>query len=110
MPSPVTSTPAVPPSEAADHFAHKLALETDCADVQESLKGGAPDFVLLDVRGRPAFAGAHVPGATSLPHREITPERMMAGRTTRCSSSTAPVPIATAPTGQRCACPGLAGL
>jgi len=78
MPSSVTSTPPVPPSEAADHFAHKLALETDCADVQETLKGGAPDFVLLDVRGRAAFARAHVPGATSLPHREITPERMMA--------------------------------
>jgi len=78
MPSPVTSSPAVPPSEASNHFAHKLALETDCADVQESLKGGAPDFVLHDVRGRTAFARAHVPGATSLPHREITPERMMA--------------------------------
>ena len=56
----------------------KLALETDCADVQASQKDGAPDFVLLDVRGRAAFARAHVPGATSLPHREITPERMMA--------------------------------
>jgi rhodanese-related sulfurtransferase len=78
MPSHVTSTPPVPPSEAAKHFAHKLALETDCADVHETLKGGAPDFVLLDVRGRAAFARAHVPGATSLPHREITPERMMA--------------------------------
>jgi rhodanese-related sulfurtransferase len=78
MPSPVTSTPPVPPSEAASYFAHKLALETDCADVQASQKDGAPDFVLLDVRGRAAFARAHVPGATSLPHREITPERMMA--------------------------------
>ena len=28
MPSPVTSTPPVPPSEAASYFAHKLALET----------------------------------------------------------------------------------
>jgi len=50
----------VPPSEAAKHFAQKLALETDCSDVHETLKGGAPDFVLLDVRGRtydsPAFA------------------------------------------------------
>ena len=78
MPSPVTSTPPVPPSEAAKHFAHKLALETDCSDVHETLKSGAPDFVLLDVRGRAAFAKAHVPGATSLPHRDITPERMMA--------------------------------
>ena len=34
--------------------------------------------MLLDVRGRAAFARAHVPGAISLPHGEITPERMMA--------------------------------
>ena len=52
----VTATPPAPPSEAAEHFARKLALETDCWDVRESLKGGAQDFVLLDVRGRPAYA------------------------------------------------------
>src|SRR5262249_47820666 len=78
MPSRVTSTPPVPPSDAADHFAHKLALETDCWDVQQSLKEGARDFVLLDVRGRASYAKGHVPGATSLPHGEITAERMMA--------------------------------
>jgi rhodanese-related sulfurtransferase len=78
MPSHVTSTPPAPPSEAAQHFARKLALETDCSDVHATLKSGAPDFVLLDVRGSAAYAKAHVPGATSLPHQEITPERMMA--------------------------------
>jgi len=67
MPSHVTSTPPVPPSDAARHFAHKLALETDCWDVRETLKEGSPDFVLLDVRGPAAYAKAHVPGATSLP-------------------------------------------
>ena len=77
MPSHVTAAPPAPPSEAALHFAHKLALETDCSDVRESMKS-APDFVLLDVRGPLAYAKAHVPGAISLPHREITPERMMA--------------------------------
>jgi rhodanese-related sulfurtransferase len=74
----VTVTPPAPPSEAADHFARKLALETDCWDVRESLKGGAQDFVLLDVRGRQAYVMGHVPGALSLPHRDITAERMMA--------------------------------
>ncbi len=78
MPTQVTATHAAPPSEAAEHFARKLSLETDCSDVRESMKGGAPDFVLLDVRGRQAYATAHVPGAISLPHREITAERMMA--------------------------------
>ena len=52
MPSHVTATPPAPPSEAAEHFARKLALETDCWDVHESMKDGPLDFVLLDVRGR----------------------------------------------------------
>ena len=38
MPSHVTATPPAPPSEAAQHFARKLSLETDCWDVHESLK------------------------------------------------------------------------
>jgi rhodanese-related sulfurtransferase len=78
MPSFVTATAPAPPSEAAQHFGRKLALETDCSDVQAALKSGEIDFVLLDVRGRSAFAKAHVPGATSLPHADITAERMMA--------------------------------
>jgi rhodanese-related sulfurtransferase len=78
MPSHVTATPPAPPSEASDHFERKLAFETDCWDVRESLKDPSPDFVLLDVRGAAAYAKAHVPGAISLPHREITAERMMA--------------------------------
>jgi len=78
MPSPVTSTPPAPPSDAAQHFARNLALETDCSDVHEAMRSGAPDFVLLDVRGAAAYAKAHVPGAMSLPHRDISAERMMA--------------------------------
>ncbi len=78
MPSLVTATPTAPPSEAAEHYERKLALETDCSDVQVAMKSGKVDFVLLDVRGRNAFARAHVPGATSLPHADITAERMMA--------------------------------
>jgi rhodanese-related sulfurtransferase len=78
MTSLVTATPPAPPSEAAQHFERKLALETDCSDVHSALKSGVIDFVLLDVRGPNAFAKAHVPGATSLPHGEITAERMMA--------------------------------
>jgi rhodanese-related sulfurtransferase len=78
MPTPVTATPPAPPSEAAAHFARKLALETDCWDVREAMRRGQPDFVLLDVRSPAAYASGHVPGATNLPHAEITPERMMA--------------------------------
>jgi len=78
MPSRVAAIAPAAPSAAAKHFAAKLALETDCWDMHESVKSGADDFVLLDVRGRAAYARAHVPGALSLPHAEITAERMMA--------------------------------
>jgi len=80
-PSPVARIPAAAPEEARAHFARRLSLETDCADVHEAmtLAGGMPpDFVLLDVRGPKAYARGHVPGALNLPHRLITAERMTA--------------------------------
>ena len=79
LPSSVAQTPAAPPAEAAAHFARRLSLETDCADVHEAMThagGVAPDFVLLDVRGPVAYARAHVPGALNVPHRTMTAERM----------------------------------
>ena len=78
-PSPVAQTPPAAPADALAHFARRLALETDCADVHEAMMhaGGAPaGFVLLDVRGPKAYARSHVPGALNLPHRQITAERM----------------------------------
>jgi rhodanese-related sulfurtransferase len=77
MASRVSVIEAAAPSEAAAHFGRKLSLETDCWDVHQSLREGAGDFVLLDVRGSKAYATGHVPGALSLPHAEITAERMM---------------------------------
>jgi rhodanese-related sulfurtransferase len=41
------------------------------------LKEGPADFVVLDVRGPKAYTRMHVPGAISLPHAQITAERMM---------------------------------
>lgn len=76
--SPVAAIPPAAASQAADHFAHRLSLETDCADVHESLSSGTVDFVLLDVRGPHAYARAHVPGALNLPHRTMTEECMSA--------------------------------
>jgi len=75
-PSSVASIPAAASPTAAEHFAHRLSVETDCADVHESLCGGSADFVLLDVRGPNAYARAHVPGALNLPHRDITAQRV----------------------------------
>jgi rhodanese-related sulfurtransferase len=78
MVSHVTETKAAPSDAALRHFESMLAFETDCWDVHESLKADTPDFVLLDVRGADAYAAGHVPGAESLPHRDIKAERMAA--------------------------------
>lgn len=75
----VTQTPGASPTDALAHFARRLSLETDCADVHQAMTeagGPPPDFVLLDVRGPRAYARSHVPGALNLPHREMTAERM----------------------------------
>ena len=76
--SPVAAIPAAAPPRAAEHFASRLAFETDCSDVHESLSAGSEDFVLLDVRGPGAYARGHVPGALHCPHREMSAERMAA--------------------------------
>jgi len=77
MPSLVTENPAAPSELAAAHFTKRLSLETDCWDVHETLKSGAQDFILLDVRGPAAFARGHLPGALNLPHGKITERRMV---------------------------------
>jgi len=78
-PSPVAQVPPASAADALDHFARRLSLETDCADVHEAMTeavGPSSDFVLLDVRGANAYARSHVPGALNLPHRQMTGEWM----------------------------------
>ena len=78
-PSPVASTPVATSAEALAHFARRLSLETDCADVHEAMTradGVPPDFVLLDVRGPASYARSHVPGALNLPHGQMTAEQV----------------------------------
>lgn len=73
----VSEIPAAPSAVAADHFAARLSLETDCADVAAALQAGEVDFVLLHVVGSPqAYARGHVPGAIHLRHADMTAERM----------------------------------
>ena len=72
----VSETPAAEPQAALRHFEARLAFETDCSDVFESMKSGAPDFVLVDARGPQAYARGHVPGAINIAHRTMTKERM----------------------------------
>jgi len=47
-----------------DYFAAKLKAEKQREDVLQAVQGAAPfNFVLLDTRGKEAFANGHIPGA-----------------------------------------------
>ncbi len=75
----VSDIPAAASAIAAAHFAARLSLETDCADVAAAMRAGEVDFVLLHVVGSPdAYARRHVPGAIHLRHADMTAERMAA--------------------------------
>ena len=54
-----------------DYFAHKLRAEKSRAAVLKAVEGGNFDFVLLDTRGRDAFASGHIPGAVCAPMEEL---------------------------------------
>ncbi|AOJ67231.1 rhodanese [Burkholderia ubonensis] len=73
----VTDVPAAASPAALAHFEASLRFETDCWDVHDALASGAPDFVLLDVRGPDLFAAGHVPGARNLPHRKIVAGKLV---------------------------------
>ncbi len=76
IPSHVTEIPAAAPPLVAEHYARRLAFETDCWDVHHAFQSGQPDFVLLDVRGPQLYQAAHVPGAINLPHGKMTERKM----------------------------------
>ena len=73
----VTEFTTAKPEVAEAHFLARLSVETDCADVHDSLAYIGDDFVLLHVVGREEdFARRHIPGALHLPHKQMTAERM----------------------------------
>jgi rhodanese-related sulfurtransferase len=73
----VTAVPAAPADVAIEHFARRLALETDCSDVAVAFEKGEVDFVLLHVIGSAeTFARRHIPGAIHLRHADISEQRM----------------------------------
>ena len=57
---------------ALEHFARRLEVETDVADVAAAMEAGEVDFVLLDTRSRASYDAGHLPAAVHLP--ELTPE------------------------------------
>jgi len=62
------------PGEMALAMADKLRFHTDAWDLSVDLKSGHPEIVVIDARSRDAYAQAHIPGAVSFPHREMTEE------------------------------------
>jgi rhodanese-related sulfurtransferase len=54
-----------------DYFAEKLKAERQRNDVLKAVEADDFDFVLLDTRGRDAFAGGHIPGAWCAPESEL---------------------------------------
>ena len=76
MASRVSEIAAAPPAETVARYEARLAFETDCWDVHDSLSSGAAGFVLLDVRSPNLFAAGHVPGAVNLPHGKIIESRV----------------------------------
>ena len=72
--SAVTSTPAATPERAHEHFAARLAFETDAADVAADLKAGTAPYTVVDVRSPKHYAFGHVPGAINVPSPTIDDE------------------------------------
>ncbi|WP_028608416.1 rhodanese-like domain-containing protein [Paenibacillus harenae] len=70
----VLETPAASPEETHRHYMNKLAVETDVADVRHDMELGVGGFLLIDVRLDKAYEECHIPGAISLPHRQMTEE------------------------------------
>jgi rhodanese-related sulfurtransferase len=68
----VLEHPAADPATAHCHFAARLAVETDPADVKLDLDRGRRDFIVADMRSAEAYAQCHIPGAISLPHRSVS--------------------------------------
>jgi rhodanese-related sulfurtransferase/ketosteroid isomerase-like protein len=76
--SPVTAVAAASAEEARHHFGRRLAHEADPADVWTAIETGTVDFVLVDCRPRGSYDKAHLPGAVSLPVREMDPAQVAA--------------------------------
>jgi rhodanese-related sulfurtransferase len=55
-----------------EYFVHKLQAEKQRNTVLNAVEGTVPyDFVLLDTRGREAFAAGHIPGAWCVSDSEL---------------------------------------
>ena len=72
-PSAVSEYGVPEPAETAVAMAEKLRFHTDAWDLSVDLRAGHPDIVVIDARSCDAYRAGHIPGAVSLPHREMSP-------------------------------------
>lgn len=59
--------------EQLRYYEDKLAYEIDSWDLDVIVKAGE-NVVIIDARSRAAFEKEHIPGAISLPHRQVSEE------------------------------------
>lgn len=59
--------------EQQRHYENKLAFETDSWDLKVALDAGE-NLIVIDARSPEAYQREHIPGAFSIPHREIREE------------------------------------
>jgi rhodanese-related sulfurtransferase len=59
--------------EQLRHYRHKLQFEIDSWDLKVAREAGER-ITVIDARSRQAFAREHIPGAISIPHREMSRE------------------------------------
>jgi len=62
------------PGETAAMVEAKLRFHTDSWDLSVDLKAGLAGIAVIDACARDAYAGGHIPGAISFPHREMSIE------------------------------------
>ncbi|MCX2945004.1 rhodanese-like domain-containing protein [Rahnella perminowiae] len=62
------------PEISAAYLLSKLSFYTDAADVAADLQNGVNTIVVIDTRSVEHYAGGHVPGAVSFPHKLMTAE------------------------------------
>lgn len=55
------------------HYSKKLAYEIDSWDLKVAMEDGA-SVIVIDARSPDAFSSGHIPGAISIPHRQMNPE------------------------------------
>ncbi|WP_249977808.1 rhodanese-like domain-containing protein [Vreelandella olivaria] len=74
--SSVLAFPPATPALMASAMYDKLCYHTDAWDVAQDLANGIADIVVVDTRSFAHYCAGHIPGAVSLPHREMTSERL----------------------------------